>query len=167
MQIEDNEIALVFIIFSMEGYRVVRLEEVIKQVDIVVTASGSKHTITRDYLDKLKNGAILCNMGHSNTEIDVSFLRDSASSDLQVEHVRTNVDHVIWPNGKRIVLVAEGRIMNLCCSSVPSFVVSITAATQVQIFNKERNETKLKFYSHFSGFSFNRTLQCTTKSIQM
>jgi S-adenosylhomocysteine hydrolase len=59
------------IYFSMEGYRVVRLEEVIKQVDIVVTASGSKHTITREALDKLKNGAIVCNMGHSNTEIDV------------------------------------------------------------------------------------------------
>jgi len=55
----------------MEGYKVVRLEEVIKQVDILVTASGSKHTITRESLDKLKNGAIVCNMGHSNTEIDV------------------------------------------------------------------------------------------------
>jgi adenosylhomocysteinase len=55
----------------MEGYKVVRLEEVIKQVDILVTASGSKNTITRESLDKLKNGAIICNMGHSNTEIDV------------------------------------------------------------------------------------------------
>ena len=55
----------------MEGYKVVRLEEVVKQVDIIVTASGSKSTITRESLDKLKNGAIVCNMGHSNTEIDV------------------------------------------------------------------------------------------------
>jgi len=55
----------------MEGYKVVRLEEVVKQIDIIVTASGSKHTITRESLDKLKNGAIVCNMGHSNTEIDV------------------------------------------------------------------------------------------------
>jgi adenosylhomocysteinase len=55
----------------MEGYKVVRLEEVVKQVDILVTASGSKNTITRESLDKLKNGAIVCNMGHSNTEIDV------------------------------------------------------------------------------------------------
>lgn len=55
----------------MEGYKVVRLEEVIKQIDIIVTASGSKHTITRESLDKLKNGAIVCNMGHSNTEVDV------------------------------------------------------------------------------------------------
>lgn len=62
----------------MEGYKVVRLEEVIKQVDIVVTASGSKNTITRDSLDKLKNGAIICNMGHSNTEIDVVCIHSSA-----------------------------------------------------------------------------------------
>jgi adenosylhomocysteinase len=55
----------------MEGYRVVRLEEIIRQVDIIVTASGSKNTVTRDLLDKLKNGAIVCNMGHSNTEIDM------------------------------------------------------------------------------------------------
>ncbi len=61
----------IIILFSMEGFKVVRLEEVIKQIDIIVTASGSKHTITRESLDKLKNGAIVCNMGHSNTEIDV------------------------------------------------------------------------------------------------
>lgn len=55
----------------MEGYKVVRLEEVIRQVDIIVTASGSKNTVTQDMLDKLKNGAIICNMGHSNTEVDI------------------------------------------------------------------------------------------------
>lgn len=60
----------------MEGYKVVRLEEVVKHVDIVVTASGSKNTITRDALDKLKNGAIVCNMGHSNTEIDIVGVED-------------------------------------------------------------------------------------------
>lgn len=64
-------ISILIFLCSMEGYKVVRLEEVIKQVDILVTASGSKNTITRDSLDKLKNGAIVCNMGHSNTEIDV------------------------------------------------------------------------------------------------
>ncbi|CAF1400964.1 unnamed protein product [Didymodactylos carnosus] len=134
----------------MEGYKVVRLEEVVKQVDIVVTATGSKNAITREHLDKLKNGAIVCNMGHSNTEIDVSFLRDPTTTDLQVERVRTNVDHVIWPNGKRIVLIAEGRIMNLCCSSVPSFVVSITAATQalalIELYNAPPNRYKCDVY---------------------
>jgi S-adenosylhomocysteine hydrolase len=69
-----NEFLSIFFFISMEGYKVVRLEEVIKQVDIVVTASGSKNTITRESLDKLKNGAIVCNMGHSNTEIDVVWI---------------------------------------------------------------------------------------------
>lgn len=67
----------------MEGYKVVRLEEVIKQVDILVTASGSKNTITRDSLDKLKNGAIVCNMGHSNTEIDVVCIGKGESAGMQ------------------------------------------------------------------------------------
>ncbi len=66
-----NSNFLILLFISMEGYKVVRLEEVIKQVDIIITASGSKHTITRESLDKLKNGAIVCNMGHANTEIDV------------------------------------------------------------------------------------------------
>jgi adenosylhomocysteinase len=66
----------------MEGFKVVRLEEVVKQIDIIVTASGSKHTITRESLDKLKNGAIVCNMGHSNTEIDVVCLIKYLIDDL-------------------------------------------------------------------------------------
>jgi len=66
----------------MEGFKVVRLEEVVKQIDIIVTASGSKHTITRESLDKLKNGAIVCNMGHSNTEIDVVCLIKYRIDDL-------------------------------------------------------------------------------------
>ena len=98
-----------------------------KHVDIVVTASGNKGVVTREHMDKLKNGAIVCNMGHSNTEIDVMSLK---TQDLTWEKVRTQVDHIIWPNGKRMVLLAEGRRVNLSCSSVPSFVVSITTCTQ-------------------------------------
>jgi hypothetical protein len=112
----------------MDGFKVVRLEEVIKQVDVVVTATGNKNIVTRDLAEKCKNGAILCNMGHSNTEIDVAGLR---APDIVWEEVRQNVHHILFPNGRRVVLVAEGRIMNLCFSSVPSFVVSITASTQV------------------------------------
>ena len=99
----------------------------IKTVDIVVTASGNKGVVTREHMDKMKNGCIVCNMGHSNTEIDVMSLR---TQDLTWEKVRTQVDHIIWPNGKRLVLLAEGRRVNLSCSSVPSFVVSITTCTQ-------------------------------------
>eukprot|EP00112_Aurelia_sp_Birch-Aquarium-sp1_P024871 Seg803.7 transcript_id=Seg803.7/GoldUCD/mRNA.D3Y31 product="Adenosylhomocysteinase 3" protein_id=Seg803.7/GoldUCD/D3Y31 len=111
----------------MDGFRVVRMEEVIKQVDILVTCTGNKHVVRKEHLDRLKNGCIVCNMGHSNTEIDVGSLR---SPDLTWEKVRSQVDHIIWPDGKRITLLAEGRLVNLSCSSVPSFVVSITATTQ-------------------------------------
>ncbi len=114
----------------MDGYKVVRMEEVIKQVDVVITATGNKSIISREQCEKLKNGAIVCNMGHSNTEIDIKCLREE---DIQWEEVRLNVHHLKFPSGKRIVLIAEGRIMNLCCSSVPSFIVSITASTQVGI----------------------------------
>ncbi|PSN47847.1 Adenosylhomocysteinase 3 [Blattella germanica] len=112
----------------MDGFRVVKLNEVIRNVDIVITATGNKNVVTREHMDKMKNGCVVCNMGHSNTEIDVNSLR---TPDLTWEKVRSQVDHVIWPDGKRIVLLAEGRLVNLSCSSLPSFVVSITAATQV------------------------------------
>ena len=112
----------------MDGFKVVRMEEIIKQVDIIITATGNKSVITREHAEKLKSGAIICNMGHSNTEIDVASLRQP---DINWEEVRINVHHLYFPSGKRVVLIAEGRIMNLCCSSVPSFVVSITASTQV------------------------------------
>ena len=82
---------------------------------------------------QMKNGCIVCNMGHSNIEIDVMSLK---TQDLTWEKVRSQVDHIIWPgeagkpSGKRMVLLAEGRRVNLSCSSVPSFVVSITTCTQ-------------------------------------
>jgi adenosylhomocysteinase len=112
----------------MDGFKVVRIEEVIKVVDVVITATGSKGVIGREQIEKMKTGGIVCNMGHSNTEIDVASLR---AADVIWEEVRLNVHHLNFPNGRRVVLIAEGRIMNLCCSSVPSFVVSITASTQV------------------------------------
>ena len=112
----------------MDGFQVVKLSEVVQKVDIVITATGNKNVVTRGNMDKMKNGCIVCNMGHSNTEIDVLSLK---TADLTWEKVRSQVDHVIWPSGKRMVLLAEGRRVNLSCSSVPSFVVSITAATQV------------------------------------
>ena len=114
----------------MDGFQVVKLTEVVQKVDIVITATGNKNAVTRDNMDKMKNGCIVCNMGHSNTEVDVLSLK---TADLTWEKVRSQVDHIIWPSGKRMVLLAEGRRVNLSCSSVPSFVVSITAATQVHI----------------------------------
>ena len=111
----------------MDGFMVVKLSQVVKQVDIVVTATGNKCVVTREHMDKMKNGCIVCNMGHSNIEIDVMSLK---TQNLTWEKVRSQVDHIIWPNGKRMVLLAEGRRVNLSCSSVPSFVVSITTCTQ-------------------------------------
>ena len=111
----------------MDGFRVVRMEEILKSIDILITCTGNKQVVRREHLDRLKTGCIVCNMGHSNTEIDVGSLR---TPDLTWEKVRSQVDHVIWPDGKRITLLAEGRLVNLSCSSVPSFVVSITATTQ-------------------------------------
>ena len=118
---------LQYVLISMITFQVVKLEEKIKNVDIVITASGNKSVVTRAHMDAMKNGCIVCNMGHSNTEIDVMSLK---TQDLTWEKVRTQVDHIIWPGGKRLVLLAEGRRVNLSCSSVPSFVVSITTCTQ-------------------------------------
>ncbi|XP_046991738.1 adenosylhomocysteinase-like 1 isoform X1 [Schistocerca americana] len=131
----------------MDGFRVVKLNEVIRTVDIVITATGNKNVVTREYMDKMKNGCIVCNMGHSNTEIDVNSLR---TPDLTWEKVSSQVDHVIWPDGKRIVLLAEGRLVNLSCSSLPSFVVSITSATQalalIELFNAPHGRYKSDVY---------------------
>ncbi|KAL7645707.1 UNVERIFIED_CONTAM: hypothetical protein RMT77_002584 [Armadillidium vulgare] len=131
----------------MDGYRVIKLSEVIRQVDILITATGNKNVVTREHMDKMKNGAIVCNMGHSNTEIDVNSLR---TPDLTWEKVRSQVDHILWPDGKRIILLAEGRLVNLSCSSVPSFVVSITSCSQalalIELFNAPPGRYKSDVY---------------------
>merc|ERR1712223_33251 len=131
----------------MDGFQVVKLTEVVQKVDIVITATGNKNVVTRDNMDKMKNGCIVCNMGHSNTEIDIMSLK---TQDLTWEKVRTQVDHIIWPNGKRMVLLAEGRRVNLSCSSVPSFVVSITTCTQalalIELFNAPPGRFRSEVY---------------------
>ncbi|XP_063073575.1 adenosylhomocysteinase like 2b isoform X2 [Engraulis encrasicolus] len=131
----------------MDGFRLVKLSEVIRQVDIVITCTGNKNVVVRDYLDRMKNGCIVCNMGHSNTEIDVASLR---TPELTWERVRSQVDHVIWPDGKRIVLLAEGRLLNLSCSTVPTFVLSITATTQalalIELYNAPEGRYKQDVY---------------------
>lgn len=112
---------------AMNGYRVVRLAEVIRNVDVVVTATGNKSVITRDHMNRMKSGCIVCNMGHSCSEIDVSSLH---TPELTWQRVRSQVDHIIWPDGKMIILLAEGRLVNLSCSTISSFVVSVASSTQ-------------------------------------
>nr|XP_034355606.1 S-adenosylhomocysteine hydrolase-like protein 1 isoform X3 [Arvicanthis niloticus] len=131
----------------MDGFRVVKLNEVIRQVDVVITCTGNKNVVTREHLDRMKNSCIVCNMGHSNTEIDVTSLR---TPELTWERVRSQVDHVIWPDGKRVVLLAEGRLLNLSCSTVPTFVLSITATTQalalIELYNAPEGRYKQDVY---------------------
>jgi adenosylhomocysteinase len=109
----------------MDGFRVVRLEEILPMIDVLITATGTRHVVRREHMDKLKDGCILANMGHSTNEIDTSCF-----GDLKKEKIRPHVSHLTWPNGKQLVLLAEGRLVNQICSRVPSLVFSITSATQ-------------------------------------
>lgn len=112
---------------AMEGYRVVTLDDVAEQVDIVVTATGNAHVVTHDHVARMKNQAILCNIGHFDSEIDIQGLRK-----YKWENIKPQVDHVIFPNGKRIIVLAEGRLVNLgCATGHPSFVMSASFTNQV------------------------------------
>lgn len=112
---------------AMEGYRVVRLDDVAEEVDIVVTATGNYHVVTHEHLRRFRNQAIVCNIGHFDSEIDVKSLRQ-----YPWENIKPQVDHVIFPDGKRIILLAEGRLVNLgCATGHPSFVMSTSFTNQV------------------------------------
>ncbi len=112
---------------AMEGYRVVLLEEVAAGVDIFVTATGNFNIIQYDHLAKMKNEAIVCNIGHFDNEIDVESLNQCTW-----EEIKPQVDHVIFPDGKRIILLAKGRLVNLgCATGHPSFVMSNSFTNQV------------------------------------
>ena len=112
---------------AMEGYRVVDFDEVCDQADIVVTATGNYHVVTGEHMERMKNQAILCNIGHFDNEIDVEYLKQ-----YEWENVKAQVDHIIFPDGKRIILLAEGRLVNLgCATGHPSFVMSNSFTNQV------------------------------------
>lgn len=112
---------------AMEGYRVVVFDEVCDKADIVVTATGNYHVVTGPQMERMKNQAILCNIGHFDNEIDVAYLRK-----FEWDNIKPQVDHVIFPDGKRIILLAEGRLVNLGCGTGhPSFVMSNSFSNQV------------------------------------
>jgi len=112
---------------AMEGYRVVRLDDVLEEIDILVTATGNYHIVSGPQMARLKNQAIVCNIGHFDNEIDVAYLRQ-----YEWENIKPQVDHVIFPDGKRIILLAEGRLVNLgCATGHPSFVMSNSFTNQV------------------------------------
>lgn len=112
---------------AMAGYRVVTLEDVVSSADIFVTATGNYHVISHDHLRAMKDQAIVCNIGHFDNEIDVASLRQ-----YTWENIKPQVDHILFPDGKRIILLAEGRLVNLgCATGHPSFVMSNSFTNQV------------------------------------
>ncbi len=129
---------------AMEGYRVVTMEEAAPVGDIFVTATGNIHVITHEHMQAMKNEAIVCNIGHFDNEIDVASLRQ-----YPWENIKPQVDHVVFPDGKRIILLAEGRLVNLgCATGHPSFVMSASFTNQViaqiELWNHhERYENKV------------------------
>ena len=112
---------------SMEGYRVVTMEYAADKADIFVSATGNFHVITHEHMKRMKDQAIVCNIGHFDNEIEVAALRIYAW-----DNIKPQVDHVIFPDGKRIILLAEGRLVNLGCGTGhPSYVMSSSFANQV------------------------------------
>jgi len=112
---------------AMEGYRVVTMDEACSQGDIFVTTTGNVDVITHEHMKQMKNQAIVCNIGHFDSEIDIASLKQ-----YTWENIKPQVDHIIFPDGKRIILLAEGRLVNLGCGTGhPSFVMSNSFTNQV------------------------------------
>jgi adenosylhomocysteinase len=112
---------------AMEGYRVVTMDYAADKADIFVTATGNYHVINHEHMKRMKNNAIVCNIGHFDNEIDCASLKQ-----YKWENIKPQVDHIIFPDGKRIILLAEGRLVNLGCGTGhPSYVMSSSFANQV------------------------------------
>ena len=124
---------------AMEGYRVVDMDEACKLGDIFVTTTGNVRVISHEHMLAMKNNSIVCNIGHFDSEIDVASLKQ-----YQWENIKPQVDHIIFPDGKRLILLAEGRLVNLgCATGHPSFVMSNSFANQtlaqIELFTKTAN----------------------------
>ncbi|MEO6696407.1 MAG: adenosylhomocysteinase, partial [Gammaproteobacteria bacterium] len=112
---------------AMEGYRVMRMDDIADQGDIFVTATGNVNVITLEHMQRMKNNTIVCNIGHFDSEIDIAGLRQ-----YTWDNIKPQVDHVIFPDGKRLIVLAEGRLVNLGCGTGhPSFVMSNSFTNQV------------------------------------
>ena len=111
---------------AMEGYQVVTMDEACSEADIFVTATGNYHVINKEHLEKMKDQAIVCNIGHFDNEIDVASMND-----YEWINIKPEVDHIVFPDGKRLILLAEGRLVNLgCATGHPSFVMSNSFTNQ-------------------------------------
>lgn len=112
---------------AMEGFSVVTMSDIANDADIFVTATGNYHVITHEHMLKMKDQAILCNIGHFDSEIDIASLKQ-----YKWDNIKPQVDHVIFPNGKKLIVLAEGRLVNLgCATGHPSFVMSNSFTNQV------------------------------------
>ena len=121
---------------AMEGYRVMDMNDVASQGDIFVTTTGNVSVINHDHMSAMKNEAIVCNIGHFDSEIDIASLEK-----YQWEEIKPQVDHVIFPDGKRIIILAKGRLVNLgCATGHPSFVMSASFTNQVM--------AQIEFFKH-------------------
>ena len=125
---------------AMEGYRVVDMNDACAQADIFVTTTGNFHVITHDHMIAMKDQSIVCNIGHFDNEIDVASMKQ-----YQWENIKPQVDHIILPDGKRIILLAEGRLVNLgCATGHPSFVMSNSftnqTLAQMEIWNSAEGQ---------------------------
>ncbi len=121
---------------AMEGYRVVDMDEACAQGDIFVTTTGNKNVITHDHMTKMKNEAIVSNIGHFDSEIDIASLEK-----YEWIEIKPQVDHVVFPDGKRIIVLAKGRLVNLgCATGHPSFVMSASFTNQVM--------AQIEFFNH-------------------
>ena len=126
----------------MEGYQVVTMDDACKFGDIFVTTTGNVDVITRQHMDAMKHNAIVCNIGHFDSEIQVAALED-----LRWEEIKPQVDHVIWPTGKRMIILAKGRLVNLgCATGHPSFVMSNSFSNQtlaqMELWKNGKNKEK-------------------------
>jgi adenosylhomocysteinase len=131
---------------AMEGYKVVTMEYAADKADIFVSATGNKSVITRKHMEAMKDQAIVCNIGHFDNEIDVSAVADCAW-----EEIKPQVDHITFPDGKKIILLAKGRLVNLGCGTGhPSFVMSSSFANQtiaqIELFTKQDQYQAGKVY---------------------
>jgi adenosylhomocysteinase len=132
---------------AMEGYRVVTMDYACDKADIFVTATGNKKVITFEHMAKMKDQAIVCNIGHFDNEIDVAALEERC----RWEEIKPQVDHVIFPDGKRIILLAKGRLVNLgCATGHPSYVMSSSFANQtiaqIELFTRPQAYEAGKVY---------------------
>ena len=111
---------------AMEGYRVVTMDDACSKADIFVTATGNYHVINKKHMEQMKDQSIVCNIGHFDNEIDIESLQK-----LEWINIKPQVDHIVFPDGKRLILLAEGRLVNLgCATGHPSFVMSNSFTNQ-------------------------------------